>query len=350
MLAVLIVFIHNNYTVSTISKIGANIVFNQSIFGKWFQLFISDGIGYCAVPLFFLFSAFLQASKNEKYSILLQKKAKSLIIPYFLWIFIYGFYYTFGIQIVLHFIPSFVNNLNIENAQNIAQNWSILDFVHKIFGYAKNNNHPGFAGQFWFVRDLIILTILSPIFNYFVKKRFLEFLIFIIFLFFSPINLFFTSNSALFFYILGLYWGSFKIDLFKIIDKIAWLDILLFFAFVFIYRYKFYAENNIVICFIILSSCIIALKFSAIIEKNKKCFSIAKYLEKYSFWLYAIHMPALIEILKVLWLKIFPMKNGFWCLAEYFGVSILTIFISLALGIGIKKIFPKLFALLCGGR
>ena len=61
-------------------------------------------------------------------------------------------------------------------------------------------------------------------------------------------------------------------------------------------------------------------------------------------------MPVLNSMLKDLWLKFLPMKNPFFCLAEYFGVTVLTIAIGLGLGILLKKKFPKLFAFLTGGR
>ncbi|MGN0728033.1 hypothetical protein [Treponema sp.] len=61
-------------------------------------------------------------------------------------------------------------------------------------------------------------------------------------------------------------------------------------------------------------------------------------------------MPVLNKILRKIWLKFLPMKNPFFCLAEYFGVTVLTVAIGTALGILLKKICPKFFALLTGGR
>lgn len=348
LLAVLVVIIHNNY--NAIEMQSYSFVFNQSVFGRWFQLLFSNGLATCAVPLFFLFAGYLQAIKNEKYPILLKKKAKTLLLPYILWITIYGLYYTFGMQIAMQFFPNLLGDVNLENAKNNALNWSLLDIFHKVLGYAPNNINPGFAGQFWFVRDLIILTIISPIFNFFIQKKPILFFIFLLFQYFFPINLCFISTFGLFFYNLGLYFAKFKIDFFKMVDKIGWLEILFVFAFLFVYKYKFLVESHVVFAFMILAACTICLKFSLVIVKSQKSFKIAKKLSVFSFWLYAIHMPALIEILKLFWLKFLPMKNGFFCLLEYFGVTILTILISLALGIALKKICPKFFALLCGGR
>ena len=68
LLSVLIVFAHNNFTVADIAEKftdpAARPIFVQNEFGRWLQFFISIGIANCAVPLFFLFSAFLQAKRN----------------------------------------------------------------------------------------------------------------------------------------------------------------------------------------------------------------------------------------------------------------------------------------------
>lgn len=44
------------------------------------------------------------------------------------------------------------------------------------------------------------------------------------------------------------------------------------------------------------------------------------------------------------------MKNGFFCLAEYFCVNILVILTGTLAGIILKKICPPLFKILNGGR
>ena len=71
-------------------------IFVQNEFGRWLQFFISLGIANCAEPLFFLFFAFLQAKKNDLYSVLLKKRSKSLLLPYVIWMTIYAFYSSIG--------------------------------------------------------------------------------------------------------------------------------------------------------------------------------------------------------------------------------------------------------------
>lgn len=355
LLAVLVVFIHNNYTAKGIAESvangGAEVLFNQNAFGRWVQLFISDGIARCAVPLFFFFAAYLQARKNDSYGVLIKKKAKSLGVPYFLWAFVY-FLYPFGLKMILIKVsPDMLNHPELDNVWN----WTWLDWVHNIFGYSAKEGagkFPGFVYQFWFIRDLVILTVISPVIQFFMKKFPRGFFALVSILFIAPVNVYFVRTQALFFYTAGLYWGKFDFPLFEKIDKISWGEAVVLFLVSFFSAWTFSNENEKTAMYwcAVLCSCLLFLKLSSVIEKSKKAYGILSYLSAFSFWLYAIHTPVLNELLKRVWLKFLPMKNPFFCLAEYFGVTLLTIAIALALGIALKKIFPKLFALLTGGR
>ena len=110
LLAMLVVFIHNNFTTEQIRESiaigGRHILFNQSIAGAWIQHFISGGIASAAVPLFFLFAAYLQAMKNDPYKIMLKKKSRSLLVPYILWIAIGFLYFGIGKLAVLKIAPA----------------------------------------------------------------------------------------------------------------------------------------------------------------------------------------------------------------------------------------------------
>lgn len=223
-------------------------------------------------------------------------------------------------------------------------------WFHKIIGYGTGDGIPEFAGQFWFVRDLFILVIVSPIIQFLLKKFKLGFFILVCITYILKINIYFVSTEALFFYVSGLYWGYYNFNLFKIIDKIKFSEVIIVWIFSFLWEFIGFDEGNAIGSFTELSSCVLLLKLSANIIKNEKIYNIANYLSGFSFFLYAIHMPLLSEYLKKLWIHFFPMKNGFFCLFEYFGVTILIVVIGTGIGIVLKKICPKLFILLNGGR
>ncbi|MDD7458976.1 MAG: acyltransferase family protein [Treponema sp.] len=351
LLAILVVFIHNNYTVKSIVESVENgakeILFVPNAFSEWIQLFISDGIARCAVPLFFLFAAYLQARKNDSYGTLLKKKSKLLLVPYIIWLGIYFIY--FGL---LKILVAKLNPSMLANPDKTVFTYSAKDWIECFIGYysGAGDGNPKFAMQFWFVRDLIIFTLISPVLIQLIKKIPSAFFVVIsLFLICGNFSLNAHASSAVFYYSMGLYWGIHDFNLFEKIDKIKWVEIIFIFLVAFIY-YNIFSETQFMSAFLTLATCVLLLKFSNLICKNERAFKISSCLNGFSFWLYAIHMPVLNDILKRLWLKFLPMKNPFFCLVEYFGVTILTIAIGTALGILLKKICPKLFAVLSGGR
>lgn len=350
LLAILVVFIHNNYTLKNIAeaveKGSPNILFIANIASKWIQLFISQGIARSAVPLFFLFAAYLQSRKADCYRILLKKKIKALLFPYILWIGLYGFYYSILKIIVLKIAPSVIANPDIT-----MFSWTIIDWIHKLFGYGNEGGGlPEFAAQFWFVRDLFILVIISPIIKLLMEKFKIGFCILVSITYIANIEIYFIHNEALFFYVSGLYWGYYNFDLLKKIDEIKLSEAMVLFLLCFFGEYIVFGEGSIMMHFMHISACILMLKISLNIILNPKLYNVAAYFSGFSFFLYAIHMPLLNEYLKKGWIHFFPMKNGFFCIFEYFGVTILTVVIGTAIGILLKKICLPLFALLNGGR
>lgn len=329
LLIILVVFVHNNITkeyVDILISNGQTFIFSESKVGQFIQYLISFGIAEAAVPVFFLFSAYLQSIKSNKYSVLIQKKTKSLVIPYCLWILFYC--------IINRFIPS-----------------SFSEFIHYTIGFSTlSGGTPLIASQFWFIRDLIILSFLSPILKFLIKKAPAT-LLFLSFFIYCTITIKYDAefHSAIFYYLAGLCWGTYEIDLFSIIDKIKWKEILILFTLILICRILI-QENQFVKSIQIISAVLLLLKFSQILVSSEKIYSITENLSAYSFFLYAIHMPILLRTIQKLFFNYFTMKNTFYCLLEYFGVSFVTIFIGTLIGYLLKKFLSPVFLLLVGGR
>jgi len=114
LLIVLVVFIHNCYTLQSIQNItdsgGTAPIFVENAFGTWIKLFITSGIARSAVPIFFMFSAYLQERRMIHIWFFIKKRCKSLLLPYILWMFIYGFYYAGLKLIIVKIAPQFLNN------------------------------------------------------------------------------------------------------------------------------------------------------------------------------------------------------------------------------------------------
>ena len=107
-----------------------------------------------AVPMFFMFSGFLLFNKCADYTFndylkKLKSRFRTLLIPYFIWNFIaILFYYRFGLKIS-----------------------SIEDFFRAFWDYRTEETmtYPILI-QFWYVRDLLVNILLSPIVYWLIKK------------------------------------------------------------------------------------------------------------------------------------------------------------------------------------
>lgn len=354
LLIVLVVFIHNNFVAEDILegalKDGVEpFAYANGAAGIWIQRFISDGIARCAVPIFFMFASYLQFMKNDRFSVLLKKRTKSLVIPFFLWPILNIAPYV-GIKLALSKVaPSLFGRPGV-----IPQmEWTLADWFHAFFGYSDMTEGRTFGGyviQMWFVRDLFILILLSPLLRLAKKKFPVCTIIAVSFFYFGDVRPFFVAEQALFYYTLGLYWAESDFNLFAFADKIKWKALIPLYLLLWLYRWIFGAEYSFSYWLMVFVSCIVLLKFSALLVKNEKIFSKLKYLAEFSFWLFAVHMPFLLNALQTLWRKVLPMTSTARCMAEYFGVSILVIITGTLAGIILKKICPPLFRVLNGGR
>ena len=355
LLIVLVVFIHNCYTSQSIQQIldngGTAPLFVENTFGRWIKLFITYGLARCAVPLFFMFSAFLQAKKNDNYPVLLKKRAKSLLLPYALWMAFLAFFYGELKLIIAKIVPQFLGK-----SEDTCFSWTVLDWIHKILGYkpkidGSGFDLPEFAVQFWFVRDLLILVILSPIIKWLIKRFPVGFFSLALAAFIIPVRVYFVETTAFFFYVAGMYWGIYDIPLFQKIDQIKWKEIIPLFMIAFVVSHTFGGGAlSTSYNFMVFFDCLIFIKLSAFIIRKEKLYSLFSYLAGFSFFLFAIHSPLLNGYTSKIWIHFFPMKNTFWSLCQYFIPTLITITIGTGIGIVLKKICPPLFRALNGGR
>ena len=360
LLIVLVVFIHNNFNAEYMEeRIAAGfepMLFNQSVFGKWIQLFISDGLARAAVPLFFLFSSYLFFKKSDGYITILKKKFRSLFLPLVLWSAINLFLFVTVKLLLIKFMPSFVQNSD----ELICSGWNLRDWICAFIGYTKEkeilllSNYSVYAGslagQFWFIRDLLIMMIVSPLILKTVRLYPKEFFMFSLFFYLCDVRPIIVMHQAWFFFVLGCYFAEYDFDFFAFADEIRWRWILPLFVFSFWYfteHTNFPSQSRY---FPILCACVNFLKLSKSLAADEKVFQVTKYLAGYSFFLFAAHNNFIVPTLQKLWISVLPMKNGLFCLAEYFGVAFIAISICTGSGILLKKVCSPVFKLLNGGR
>lgn len=337
LLIVFVVFIHANLTADD----ALNYYHYNFIQPKWievFKSFVCSTLGGAAVPLFFLFASYLQFSKNDSYPILLKKRSKSLLLPYTLWT---------VITVILYFIAQAIPQTApyFQNPINIVRNWKGVDWI-KIFTY-HDTVYP-LVYQFWFLRDLMILIILSPILKIFCERFAGGMLVLVSVLALKGIPVFFVSTGALFFYIAGYYFATYKVSFFRIADKIRIYEYIVLLALTILFDLLFEGKYSLGFIKTIIS-CLFFLKLSAIFINHQSLYGKLEYLAGYSFFLYAVHTPFLGTTINKISQRIIPL-HGILCLVQFLLAAFLTIVFGTIFSILLNKICSPIFRVLNGGR
>lgn len=150
-----------------------------------------------AVPLFFVFSGYLFFYKNRSftsgtYFMKLKKRVRSLLVPYLFWITLLALYYVILDRFVLE-EPLYLTS---------------VDGLYSIFYNFNKTGYP-ISIQFWYIRDLMVTILLSPIIYWLIKKCHIYFVIVLSVLWITNNWPLITglNITALFFFSLGAYFS-----------------------------------------------------------------------------------------------------------------------------------------------
>lgn len=206
--SVMVVFIHSyteevNFADTVIGVEGA-------VWMKIFTFVISAAISGCAVPGFFMISAVLLYRKQFSWRQNVKRKARSLLVPYFI-------LNTFWIAIF--FCVSEIPALRIFFASKLyrVSQWEIMDWVEAYLGM----NRPPMLYPLWFVRDLFVLNVIAKALKLLIDRFPRICLAFIVtaLVFNIQTRMFFLSTNAIAFFSLGYYVVKYNLH-FRDLDKI----------------------------------------------------------------------------------------------------------------------------------
>lgn len=320
-------------------NLGENVIVAKKECVSFFvQIFVSSGFTSIAVPIFFSISGFFlflgKKQSFREYFLLLNKKFKSLVIPYLFWsIFWFLIYFLKG-----HY-----------------KDYSVTTILNDIF----INPIPL---QFWFIRDLFGLVVISPLI-YLLIKYTNGFIIFILlFIWYFNVLIPLNESIALLFFAIGSYLAIKGINLklskdYSLALILLWLLILFFQTFL-IFNSKEnisilkLIQNNFVINFLDKSGIVLGmlviwkiydLLFNHIDVANYKWFSITDL----SFFIYAFHLPILWMVPSYIYR--FVGHNQFSLLIYIIAPTLLILF-GLVLGTSLKRYMSPFFGIITGGR
>lgn len=342
-LILLVVFAHNNKTLLYILTEPEHVFFSGQTFSHILQIINYVVLAQASVPLFFIFSGYLSGIKTDSFITILKKKSKGLLIPYLLWPAI-----TIGLIILAKVAAIMIFPDKVSNDIPFISDWTLEDWVSGFFGhYSAHYNNvllSPWIGPFYYIRDLFILSLLTPVIKKILDRAAIPFFIFSFILYVHCPN-FIITWSGLVFYSIGLFFAQKKFNFFEPADKVKWIYLLPVTAIVLYISYTKTGGKTLLsaICGII-----ICLKLSKTIAD--RWFQQSKTLAGFSFFLYAIHEPKFQNAFIKIWYKIFPQSNWYLDLLENLVVSSITVVLVLLLAVMLKKICPKFFYLLNGGR
>jgi fucose 4-O-acetylase-like acetyltransferase len=340
LLIVFVVIIHNGISEKSFTR--RNITAIIPGYVEKVQSFIGI-ITAIAVPLFFLFSGYLLYTKETKFVPTLKKKCRTILLPYILWNVLLVLFYF--IMQTLPFTKQFFSS----EPENLIQNYGIIDWIDVFIGKfteKREYNYP-FVYQFWFLRDLFILNLLFVFIKKLVDK--FPFGIFVLFLILwtNNIKIYIVSSEALLFFTFGYYIVKYNLTE-KNVDVIKTIDLSIIYGIAIVLEFLFRKSMPTLHKVNIIIGCIFFLKVSQYFIENIQLYKVLAWLEKYQFIVYAVHGIVIPQILKI-YIKVVPL-NGVFILLGYFFMILFGVFISLVFGVMFKKIFPKIYAVLTGGR
>ena len=330
LVCILHVYAYKNYTFGDdlISKINSVFVFA-----------LRDVLPPVAVPLFFIISgyAFFRNFTIKKYPQKLKSRIRTLLIPYLIWNTIWMLF-----QFAVSYSPVsqyFVGRGKLE--------LNVLNVFLSIFHWKAN-------GPFWFVFNLMVFMIASPLIYYLMKNRYvgiisiIALIILLQFDFGIPESIFLEKDSIIYFMfgaMLGIHFKKqfsehskktemviytvlfvvscgltvvYKADM-LLYGKGVYALVRLFFAFTFWKMYDWYYKGQ----------------------------SVHPY-EKRSFMVFAMHLNIVAVISKLIYLLL-P-KNNIFVIPNTIVTIVLTLVIINWFCVFMERFFPKIYSVISGSR
>jgi fucose 4-O-acetylase-like acetyltransferase len=339
---ILVVYLHAyNLTVNIGSE---TFLINQS-YNSFIQNFIYQGVTRIAVPLFFAISGYLFFINIKKghYSVFLSKmktRLRTLVMPYLIWS-ILGLTLYFVLQSIPISTPFFTNEL--------IREYSFSQWLQSVF----INPVPY---QLWFIRDLIVLISLSPLIYWLLNRVNYFFLTVLVVPWFYSFSFIAFSSEALLFFTIG---AMITLNGFKFPEKkLKSNALLLVFIWILLISFKtilahleFEHEWLIRLLYkmgIVIGMLAVWYAYDMVLC-NKKISQQWIYKSfQYTFFLYVFHEPLLTILKKALYYLLG--KTEWDSFIIYLSAPTITIFIAILVGWFLKKITPRLYSLLSGGR
>lgn len=298
-------------------------------------------LGETGVPGFFFISGFLFFLSKKCYTRKLHSRFQTLFIPYILWnlllLLLYVFTYALG-------YPQDINGKNIIN-------YSFIDYLRLFWdrGSYDDGNFVPILCPLWYIRNLIIMSIISPLLYYIVKYIRKLFLIIVAIWWMTTPHNAFIPQTVLFFS-LGAFFAILKKNPLEAIYKMKRLMLTLFVLFamgdIFSHVYIGTPVNLQV------HRLSLIFNIPALLLLGDWCVRhgyTSKWLPNAAFIVFCEHYPIVVGIRKFCAAQ-FSEASDIVHILLYFACVVISTVLSLSIYQVLNKYFPKIKNILSGNR
>lgn len=298
-----------------------------------------------AVPTFFMFSGFLLFYKLNSFTIdiyreKIKKRIKSLLIPYLFWNSMFVLYYLAGRLLGL--------------GSQYGVDFTFIDWLRPYWNANEAHDATGdlpVSIQFWYIRDLMVMILLSPIIYWLTKKLRCGLALLLGVLWLTDCWQYHVTGlsiTALTFFSLGAYFSIYKINFAEIV-KSHTLLLGVFYTISVIIVLMLKCPDLVLLNRIgILLGMAFLISLAARFLANEK-WHVNGFISESSFFIFAYHMLALVIIE-----EIFPLHLSFntdiMYAVMYVAWTIVIVLVGLSIYYILKKWFPRFTAFITGGR
>ena len=302
-LAILVVFVHGFGADIDITELHASGLTGLAVY-DYIRLFFSVVIARSAVPIFFIISGYLLFLKVEEYNkeiyiSKLRKRFHSLVIPYFSWLLLlvlWTLMFKVG-GVLLHGNPwtSILEYFQENGYLHMLWDSSIWGERTTWLGIETHNSGPVLL-PFWYMRDLIMMVILSPLIYWLIKKIKILCIILLLAIYVFDIRVSWMSGTftcASLFFSLGAYFAIKKQDFTDVLWKWKKVVFPVAVALMVCQTYTGSADggdtSRMIHPWLVIFQSFALILFASALCKYPKLYSINRKLARTSFFIYALH-------------------------------------------------------------
>lgn len=291
-----------------------------------------------SVPVFFTLSGYFLFNKYD-YLSKLKTRFRTLVVPFLLWCLL-GLAIIYVLQCVLG-----LENLFANSKTKLIKDFTVLDYLRS-FWDIRDGRFP-ITSPLWYLRDLIVFVILSPIIKFLIDKTGICYLVAVTVLYLLSFHVGPISATSLFFFSIGAYlmlkgYSEFK-QYVNIKNVYISVTLLIITALVSIYKvdtfgipFKLYVMSYVPTCYYIAS-----------LECVRDSKILAKITEA-SFFVYLFHEPWLGYIQKVFY-KVVQLPD--WTVSfMIFVFPIIILIVGMLLYNFMRRFVPGFLGVLTGAR